>query len=78
VVLQEARLIVEGDHIARPITSSRISPTPRRPICLAQVNARLARPGTEVTERLPGGRLIAATIMPQLTHLDPDGKRMRA
>ncbi len=77
VVPAEASLIVEGSHIAGRITSSRMSPTLRRSICLAQVEARLAGPGTEVTVRLPSGRLIAATVMPQLAHVDPDGERMR-
>jgi hypothetical protein len=27
--------------------------------------------------RLPSGRLIAATVMQQLAHVDPDGERMR-
>jgi hypothetical protein len=30
-----------------------------------------------VTVRLPDGRLIAATVMPQHAHVDPDGGRMR-
>ncbi|HEY6296474.1 MAG TPA: 2Fe-2S iron-sulfur cluster-binding protein [Streptosporangiaceae bacterium] len=77
VVPEEASLIVEGGHIAGRITSSRMSPTLRRSICLAQVEARLAEPGTGVTVRLPSGRLIAATVMPQLAHMDPDGERMR-
>jgi len=77
VVPEEASLIVEGGHIAGRVTSSRMSPTLGRPICLAQVEARLAEPGTEVTVRLPSGRLIAATVMPQLAHVDPAGERMR-
>jgi sarcosine oxidase, subunit alpha len=77
VVPEEASLIMEGSHIAGRITSSRMSPTLRRSICLGQVEARLAEPGTEVTVRLPDGRLIAATVMPQLAHVDPDGERMR-
>jgi sarcosine oxidase, subunit alpha len=77
VVPEEASLIVEGGHIAGRVTSSRMSPTLRRSICLAQIEARLAEPGTEVTVRLPSGRLIAATVMPQLAHVDPDGERMR-
>jgi sarcosine oxidase, subunit alpha len=77
VVPDEASLIVEGSHIAGRITSSRMSPTLHRSICLAQVEARLAEPGTEVTVRLPSGRLIAARVMPQLAHVDPDGGRMR-
>jgi sarcosine oxidase subunit alpha len=77
VVPEEASLIIEGGHIAGRITSSRMSPTLGRSICLAQVEARLARPGTEVTVRLPSGRLLAATVMPQLAHVDPEGERMR-
>jgi sarcosine oxidase subunit alpha len=54
-----------------------MSPTLHRSICLAQVETRLAEPGTEVTVRLPSGRLIAATVMPHHAHVDPDGGRMR-
>ncbi len=77
VVPGEASLIVEGDHIAGRVTSSRMSPTLGRSVCLAQVEARLAAPGTEVTVRLPSGRLISARVMPQQAHVDPDGGRMR-
>src|SRR5215467_11619520 len=77
VVPEEASLIMEGGNIVGRITSSRMSPTLHRSICLAQVEARLAGPGTEVTVRLPDGRLIAATVMPQHAHVDPDGGRMR-
>jgi sarcosine oxidase subunit alpha len=77
IVPDEASLIVEGSHIAGRITSSRMSPTLGRSVCLAQVEARLAEPGTKVTVRLPSGRLIAAKVMPQHAHVDPDGGRMR-
>jgi sarcosine oxidase, subunit alpha len=77
IVPDEASLIVEGSHIAGRITSSRMSPTLGRSVCLAQVEARLAAPGTEVTVRLPSGRLISARVMPQHAHVDPDGGRMR-
>jgi sarcosine oxidase subunit alpha len=77
VVPAEASLIVDGSTIAGRITSSRMSPTLRRSICLAQVEARLAEPGTVVTVRLPGGRLIEARVTPQHAHVDPDGGRMR-
>jgi sarcosine oxidase, subunit alpha len=77
VVPDEASLIVEGSHIAGRVTSSRMSPMLHRSICLAQVEPRLAEPGTEVTVRLPSGRLIAATVMPHHAHVDPDGGRMR-
>ncbi len=77
VVPDEASLIVDGSQIAGRITSSRMSPTLQRSICLAQVDARLAEPGTVVTVRLPSGRLIDARVMPQHAHVDPDGGRMR-
>jgi sarcosine oxidase subunit alpha len=77
VVPEEASLIVDGDTIAGRITSSRMSPTLRRSICLAQVDVRLAEPGTVVTVRLPSGRLIQARVTPQHAHVDPDGGRMR-
>ncbi len=81
IVPDEASLIVEvsgaGSHIAGRITSSRMSPALGRSVCLAQVEARLAAPGTDVTVRLPSGRLIGARVMPHLAHVDPDGGRMR-
>jgi len=77
VVPPEASLIMVGDHIAGRVTSSRMSPTLGRSVCLAQVEARLADPGTEVTVRLPTGRLITALVTPHLAHVDPDGGRMR-
>jgi sarcosine oxidase subunit alpha len=77
VVPDEASLIVDGDTIAGRITSSRMSPTLHRSICLAQIDARLAEPGTVVTVRLPSGRLIQAQVTPQHAHVDPDGGRMR-
>lgn len=77
VVPEEASLIVDGSQIAGRITSSRMSPTLHRSVCLAQVDAHLAEPGTVVTVRLPSGRLIDARVMPQHAHVDPDGGRMR-
>jgi sarcosine oxidase subunit alpha len=77
IVPEEASLIVDGGKIAGRITSSRMSPALRRAICLAQVDAHLAEPGTVVTVRLPNGRLIAARVTPQHAHVDPDGGRMR-
>ena len=77
IVPEEASLIVDGSQIAGRITSSRMSPTLRRSICLAQIDAHLAEPGTVVMVRLPSGRLIEARVMPQLAHVDPEGGRMR-
>jgi sarcosine oxidase subunit alpha len=77
VVPDEASLIMDGSQIAGRITSSRMSPTLRRSICLALLDAHLAEPGTVVTVRLPSGRLIEARVMPQHAHVDPEGGRMR-
>ena len=46
MVPEEASQIMDGDGgIAGRITSSRMSPTLGRSICLAQLDARLAAPG---------------------------------
>ncbi|HUZ38482.1 MAG TPA: 2Fe-2S iron-sulfur cluster-binding protein [Streptosporangiaceae bacterium] len=87
VVPPEASQIVEGTGVGGTgvggtaivgrVTSSRMSPTLGRAICLAHVEARLAAPGTQVTVRLPGGRLVTAHVTEHLAHVDPEGKRMR-
>ena len=50
MVLEEVSLIVEGDHIAGPITSGRMPPTPRRSICLAQADASPGTPGVRTRQ----------------------------
>jgi sarcosine oxidase subunit alpha len=77
VVPPEASQIVEGQRIAGRITSSRMSPTLGRSVCLAQVEPRLAGAGTQVTIKLPGGPLVTARICEHLAHVDPEGSRMR-
>jgi sarcosine oxidase subunit alpha len=79
VVPPEASQIVsDGGGIVGRITSSRMSPALGRSICLAQLAAHLATPGTQVDVLLPDGRRIPARVMEGLAHFDPDGKRMRA
>jgi len=77
LVPPEASQIVEGSRIVGRVTSSRMSPTLGRSICLAQVEAALAAPGTRVTVRLPGGRLVGARVTEHLAHVDPEGSRLR-
>jgi len=77
LVPPEASQIVDGTRIVGRVTSSRMSPTLGRSICLGQVSAELAAPGTRVTVRLPGGRLIGARVTEHLAHVDPEGSRMR-
>jgi sarcosine oxidase subunit alpha len=77
VVPAEGSQIVEGGAIAGRITSSRLSPTLGRSICLGHVAVRLAEPGTVVTVRLPDGSDVPATVMAHHAHFDPEGTRLR-
>jgi sarcosine oxidase subunit alpha len=79
VVPAEASQIVEGRNLlVGRITSSRMSPTLGRSICLGFVAPHLRRPGTRVTVQLPDGRRIIARVTAQHAHFDPEGVRMRA
>ncbi|MGH8860680.1 MAG: glycine cleavage T C-terminal barrel domain-containing protein, partial [Jatrophihabitantaceae bacterium] len=78
VVPPEGCQIVDGtNRILGRVTSSRMSPTLGRSICLAYVPADRAAPGTVVTVRLPDGRRADATVQAQTAHVDPDGVRLR-
>ncbi|MDN5860257.1 MAG: hypothetical protein L0H84_16735, partial [Pseudonocardia sp.] len=77
MVPPEASQIVSGTTIRGRITSSRMSPTLGRSVCLAQVDAALAEPGTTLTVRLPDGRLLGARVTEHHAHVDPEGKRLR-
>ncbi len=78
VVPPEASQIVEGKNgIAGRITSSRMSPTLERSICLGFVAPHLAEPGTTVTVHLPDGKRTPARVMEHHAHFDPEGKRQR-
>jgi sarcosine oxidase subunit alpha len=76
VVPPEASLIVEGTAIVGRITSSRMSPTLRRSICMALLREDLSRAGTSLTIRLPDGRLVPAQVAERRTHFDPQGTRL--
>jgi sarcosine oxidase subunit alpha len=74
--------IVERDADGRArsvgrITSSRMSPTLRRSICLGFVAPHLGEPGSVVTVRLVDGTEAAARVMEHHAHFDPDGERLR-
>ena len=79
VVPEEAAQIVQGDtnQILGRITSSRMSPTLGRSICLGQVEPELAAGGTKVTVLLVSGQRISATVLDHHAHFDPDGERLR-
>jgi sarcosine oxidase subunit alpha len=77
VVPAEASQIVTGGRAVGRITSSRMSPTLGRAVCLAQVRLALAAPGTVLTVQLPDGRRIPARVTQHLAHVDPEGARLR-
>ena len=55
LVPPEASQLVDGGRIVGRVTSSRMSPTLGRSVCLAQVNSSLANSATALTIRLPDG-----------------------
>ncbi|MDQ3184227.1 MAG: 2Fe-2S iron-sulfur cluster-binding protein [Actinomycetota bacterium] len=78
VVPPEASQIVEGkSEIVGRITSSRMSPTLGRSICLGFVAPHLTTPGTKVIVQLPDGERIPASVTPHHAHYDPEGTRQR-
>jgi sarcosine oxidase subunit alpha len=74
---EASQIVTNGRTIVGRITSSRMSPTLGRSVCLGQVEPAMAPPGTEVTIVLPGGGTTRATVMEQLAHVDPEGGRLR-
>ncbi len=79
IVPAEASQIVAGDtnQILGRITSSRMSPTLGRSICLGQVEPELAAGGTKLTVLLTTGERVGATVMDHHAHFDPTGERLR-
>jgi sarcosine oxidase subunit alpha len=78
IVPAEGSQILSGERvIAGRVTSSRMSPTLGRSVCLGFVTAELASPGRLLTVHLPDGNDVQAVVMPQLAHFDPEGARLR-
>jgi len=77
VPAEASQIISDGGHIVGRITSSRMSPTLGRAVCLGHLDAHLAEPGTRVTVRLPDGRDIVAEVTAHHAHFDPEGERQR-
>jgi sarcosine oxidase subunit alpha len=80
VVPMEADQIVDGEsnRILGRITSSRMSPSLGRSVCLGQVDPSLAAAGTKVTILLIDGRRIIGTVQEHHAHIDPEGVRQNA
>ena len=79
IVPEEAAQIVDGDsnRIMGRITSSRMSPTLGRSICLGQVDPSLSAAGTEITVLMADGKRIKATVQEHHAHVDHEGARQR-
>jgi sarcosine oxidase subunit alpha len=77
LVPPEASQIVRGDAIVGRVTSSRMSPTLGRSVCLAVVGAELANPGTSLLIHLEDGSRAPARVMEHHAHFDPEGERLR-
>lgn len=77
VPAEGSQILTDGRVIAGRVTSSRMSPTLGRSICLGFVIAELASPGSVVTVHLPDGSDVPAVVRPQLAHFDPEGARLR-
>jgi sarcosine oxidase subunit alpha len=76
MVPPEASLIVKGTTIVGRITSSRMSPTLGRSICMALIREDLSKAGTSLTIRLPDGQLASAHVAERRIHFDPQGTRL--
>lgn len=78
VVPPEASQILGGEGAIRGrITSSRFSPTLGRSVCLGQVDPELSAGGSGINIRVPDGRTIAALVLTDQAHFDPEGTRLR-
>ena len=74
---EASQIVTDGQTIVGRITSSRMSPTLGRSVCLGQIDPGLAVAGTEVTIVLPAGGTTRATVMEHLAFVDPEGVRLR-
>jgi sarcosine oxidase subunit alpha len=71
------QIIEQPAHIVGRITSSRMSPTLNRSICLGFVALHRCEPGSVVTVRLPDGTDVPVRVMEHHAHVDPEGTRLR-
>ncbi len=79
IVPEEASQIVRAgtNEILGRITSSRMSPTLNRSICLGQVAPEAAGAGSSLTVVLTTGERVQAKVMEHHAHFDPQGERLR-
>lgn len=73
---EACQILVRGEIVGR-VTSSRMSPTLGRSICLGLVRSDVAKAGAILDIHLVDGRRAAARVMEHLAHFDPEGERLR-
>jgi sarcosine oxidase subunit alpha len=74
---EASQIVGPGDRIIGRVTSSRMSPTLGRSVCLASVDADAAEPGARLSMALEGRR-VEAVVLPELAQVDPEGRRLHA
>lgn len=77
VPAEGSQLVDDDGRICGRVTSSRMSPARGRSVCLGQVDARFAEPGTQVTVRLVDGGTATAVVTEHRAQVDPEGLRLR-
>lgn len=77
IPVEAAQIINNNTEILGRITSSRMSPSLGRSICLAQVRTDMATPGTQLRILQPDGSIILGKVCEELSHFDPEGVRGR-
>jgi sarcosine oxidase, subunit alpha len=77
VPLEACQIVDDDGTIRGRITSSRMSPTLGRSICLAQVEPGLADADSRLRIQLPNGKRATARVLDTHAHFDPEGIRAR-
>jgi len=77
VPVESCQIVDHEGTIRGRITSSRMSPTLGRSICLGQVEPGLAGADQRIQIRLPNGDVAAARVLAEHAHFDPGGVRVR-
>ena len=72
---ESSQVVGEANRILGRVTSSRMSPTLGRSVCLASIVLDAAEVGSRVTV-VVGGRRIEAEVLPELAQVDPEGRRL--
>jgi sarcosine oxidase, subunit alpha len=72
---EASQIVADGSRIVGRVTSSRMSPTLGRPVCLAAIVPEAAEAGARVTVMVDDRR-VEAVVLPDLAQVDPEGRRL--